>query len=399
MKFPIVVIPTYWRKGNLEKQDFVYDHPTDLINPEETISKTLESLVSINGSFDVLVIGVPTRPSIGNEVDKKVKDIIKALNLPYKVQYFGSNEFSNLKNHFNSKFPKEIADIPSNQGYSNIRNLCLLIPHLLGYQTVVLIDDDELITDKDFIRKSTEFIGKEINGKILGLILGFYRNRDGSFYLDESNIPWWELVWNKINWMNEAFKIIEDPGNRLVDTPFAFGGNMVITRKCWINVPFDPLIRRGEDMDYLRNVKFSGFDAKLDKTLSIIHCPPQSKTSYLTRFQEDIYRFLYAKAKIKFLGLKSEHFDPYPGYFYKQTEGKVILTELLYHIFHNFEELIEVLNSDELFKELRKFSSIFKEASRFANTNSGSFKNFQERWQIMFKEGFGHISFKLVDEL
>ena len=382
MKKPIIVVPSYWRKGPFQKGDCIYDHPTDLLNPEATISKTLMSFVKIKGDFDVLVIGAPTRSSIGKEMDKAILELIESLKLPYKVYYYGFEEFKKLKKYLTSQFSSNISDLFSNREYGNIRNQCILIPHLLHYDVAILIDDDEIITDHNFINKATEFIGKKSDGNTLGLILGFYRNKDSSILLDETKVPWWELVWNKTEMMNKAFQIIESSNlKRLVDTPFALGGNMVIHRNCWSKVPFDPLITRGEDMDYLRNVKQLGFDAKLDKSLSIIHNPPKTQISYLDKFKQDIFRFLYARAKCESLGIKTEDYDPYPGFFLKQTEGKVLITELLYHIFHNYENIITVRSSEEFFNKLQERQSIFDNASKFAKKNSKFYIKFQKKWE------------------
>lgn len=397
MRKPIIVVPSYWKKGPLQKEDCIYDHPTDLLNPEETISKTLKSFVKLKGDFDVLVIGAPTRPIIGKEMDNAILELIRTLKLPFKVRYYGFEEFIGLKNYLTSRFSSNISNVFSNRGYGNIRNQCVLIPHLLQYNVVILIDDDEIITDQNFINKATEFIGRKADGNTLGLILGFYRNEEGSIFLDETRIPWWELVWNKTKIMNEVFQIIESPQmNRLVDTTFALGGNMIIHKDCWIKVPFDPLITRGEDMDYLRDIKYFGFSAKLDRSLSITHIPPKSQISYLDKFKQDIYRFLYAKFKLEKLGTKANDYDPYPGYFLRQTEGKILLTELLHFIFFNQTDLITVKNSRELFEKLQTIPSVFKEAYSFAKTNSNFYIGFQKKWEELIDHLPTEMPFKAV---
>ncbi|MFX1282943.1 MAG: hypothetical protein ACFFB5_04775 [Promethearchaeota archaeon] len=382
MNKPVIVVPSYWRKGPFQEKDCIYDHPTDLSNPEDTISETLKSFVSIKGDFDVLVIGAPTRSSIGKEMDKAVLELIENLKLPYKVYYYGFEEYITLKEYLTSQYSSNILNLFSNRGYGNIRNQCILIPHLLQYDVAILIDDDEIITDQNFINKATEFIGKKFNDTTLGLILGFYKNKDSSIFLDETKVPWWELVWNKTEMMNRSLQIIESSNsNRLVDTPFALGGNMVIHKDCWSKVPFDPLISRGEDMDYLRNVKLLGFDAKLDKSLFIIHKPPKTQTSYLDKLKQDIFRFLYASAKLEGFGINPEDYDPYPGFFLKQTEGKALLTELLHHIFHNYEKIITARNTEEFFSKIQEMQSIFDDASKFAKKNSNFYNNFQKKWE------------------
>lgn len=398
----MIVIPSYWRKGPITTMDCIYDHPTNLLNPEETISETLESLSKIKGEreFDVLVLGVPTRSEIGIEMDETILQLIKTLELPFKTFYFGHRHFTELITLLSEELPKELLDILSNSGYGNIRNLGFLIPHILDYKVVISIDDDELISDNDFVGKATEFIGTEINGKLLGLVLGYYINENDSVFLDESDVPWWEFLWNKKHQMNQAFQIINDSKDpRLVDTPFAFGGNMVIHRDCWKRVPFDPFIKRGEDMDYLRNVKYFGFAAKLDKTLSIEHRPPVSQTSYITKLEQDITRFLYAKAKLAVMKVDAADYDPYPGYFLKETEGKVLLTELLYQIYHNQSQLFEIQNQNELFDTLQSFQFIFQEAQHFSQQHADSYFKFQKQWETLLKQLPSKFPSKIVTRI
>lgn len=398
---PIVVIPSYWSRSSLKKEDVIYDHPTNLLDPNETLSTTLKSLKKLRGEFDVLIIGAPTRSSIGKEMDDMIQTLIKDLKLPYKPHYFGQKEYTQFNTHLKSNpYYTKYSSLVSNAGYGNIRNLCLLIPHILGYSVAILIDDDEIILDPEFIIKATEFVGKELDGKILGLVLGFYQNEEGSFYLNESNTPWWELVWNKIHHMNKAFQIIEDSSqNSLVDSPFAFGGNMVIHKMCWLKVPFDPEIPRGEDMDYLRNVKHFGFNAKLDRRLSITHKPPKSQIPDIIKLQQDMIRFLYVKKKLKNLGINPSDYDPYPGYFLKETEGSVLLTELLYYIYHSQSDLVSAKTPQELFSRIETMNSVFESANAFAQSKSNSYIEFQRKWEEFMKTDFSDISFNITRKI
>ncbi|MHA1168599.1 MAG: hypothetical protein ACTSP4_02100 [Candidatus Hodarchaeales archaeon] len=381
----LIVIPSYWCKGGPTKEDIVYDHPTDLLKKEETLSRTLKSLTIIDDNFDVLVVGVPTRACIGKEMDNRLQELIKRAKLPFRLIYCGYGHLLRLKDSIRALCTLEEMDIISNKGYGNIRNLGLFISHLLGYDIVIMIDDDELIDDRYFIKKATEFIGKDMEGKILGLVAGYYRNNDGSIFLDESKVMWWQLVWNKPRIMNEAFKITINGSNnhgdnRLVNTPFAFGGNLVIHRKCWKVVPFDPKIARGEDMDYLRNVKHYGFSVKLDRKLSIVHLPPETTATHHEKFIQDALRFLYASKKAKRMGINPDDYDPYPGYFLKGTEGKVLLTELLYMIYQDTDDILKINHVQDLVYFLKEKNPFFEEACTNAEINSGSYMKFQAIW-------------------
>ncbi len=400
---PIIVIPSYWRKGPIIENDFPYDHPTNLLDPEETISKTLDSLTKINGDFDVLVIGIPTRFDIGYEVDQALTTLIASIKLPFKTYYFGYKEFKRLEEFLDRKVSQNAKEILSLSGYGNIRNLSLIVPHILDYKNVIFIDDDELIIDKDFIKKATQYIGTEIDGKNLGLVLGYYINENDTIYLNESNLSWWEFFWDKPKIMNQAFTIINgNNGNkkaRLIETPFAFGGNMIIHKECWMKVPFDPFIKRGEDMDYLRNVKFFGFAAKLDRTLSIKHEPPQSQIPYKIKLQQDIFRFLYAKAKSAALNIDTSDYNPYPGFFLEQTEGKTILTEFLLQIFQNQVELLESQTIEEFYDKLLSFSFIFKEAKSYSNRHSSGYMKFQQHWEEFLTKFPLNFPFEIVSSI
>ena len=68
---------------------------------------------------------------------------------------------------------KEYPALLNLHGYSNIRNLCTLIPHALGSDVTVLIDDDEVFEDQNFMSKVKEFIGKNVDGRIVSGVAGY----------------------------------------------------------------------------------------------------------------------------------------------------------------------------------------------------------------------------------
>jgi hypothetical protein len=379
----VVVIPTYWKKGPYTSEDALYDHPTDLDNPKDTLSRTLNSLTKLDGKFSILVLGISTRYSIGEEMDKKITNIISSLNITQETIYFGHKAFMDLRKRLSKEIQKNLINLVSNQGYGNVRNLCIFLPYLLNFEVAILIDDDEIIPNKKFMDNATEFIGKVTeNDKVLGLVLGFYRNKDGSVLIDETQTPWWEqLFWNKNALMNQSFEIIDRTNQpRLVPTSFALGGNMVIYKDCF-TIPFDPLVSRGEDMDYLRNIQYFGFDAKLDRSLSVIHLPPKTDISYVKKFQQDIRRFVYSYFKSTSMKIIPNKYDPYPGYFLKQIEGKILMTELLYYIFQNHEQFYNVKNQKELILKIQEFPSILSESISKYKQQKDSYLRFQKEWE------------------
>ena len=130
--------------------------------------------------------------------------------------------------------------------------------------------------------------------------------------------------WDRFGCKARAFDQIIGSGPRLKRTPFAFGGAMILHRELFECVPFDPLVTRGEDVDYLINSRIFGFSFFLDNTLSIKHLPQPKSHPQWKRLREDIYRFVYQRAKMQsqhktenLVHVSPEDFDPYPGEFLK----------------------------------------------------------------------------------
>ena len=69
---------------------------------------------------------------------------------------------------------KAYIDLLKLSGYSNVRNVCVFIPHILGSEVAVLIDDDEVFEDPEHMQKAKEFIGKNIAGQEVNAVAEYY---------------------------------------------------------------------------------------------------------------------------------------------------------------------------------------------------------------------------------
>ena len=323
-----MVIPSYWARESevgWKKGDVIYDHPIPL-DEEGTLLRAIQSISILKDKdFQLVIIAVATAEDIEAQVERKVANIIKTASKTTGVEVllFGPSHLAQIHDILIGGGKKEYIDLLKPRGYSNIRNLCLFIPHILGSDVVVLIDDDEVFEDPDFISKAKEFIGKDIGGETVNAVAGYYLQPDGDYHIKKPIRPWMKY-WDQYDRMNEAFDKIIGTEPRLKETPFAFGGNMVIHRNLFTVVPFDPNISRGEDMDFLINARMFGFPFFLDNRLSIKHLPPPKAHPTWRQLREDIYRFVYERAKIEnqkeikgMTRVYPEDFDPYPGYFLK----------------------------------------------------------------------------------
>jgi CRP-like cAMP-binding protein/glycosyltransferase involved in cell wall biosynthesis len=321
----VVVIPTYWARSKDEgwiDGDAIYDHPTPL-DEEGTLQRTLESMKLLKyKDFKLVLLVCPTTPEIAEEAERRVVEIIRSANLKAETYIFTIGDLERVADIiFEADTQRRTASLLTMMGYANVRNICLLCADILAADAAILIDDDEVFEKADFIERSVEFLGKRIYGDVVYGMAGYYINKNDQYY-DDVKTESWMTYWDRFGFKAKAFDEIIGSPPRIKRTPFAFGGAMILHRDLFQSVPFDPHITRGEDVDYLINSRMYGFTFFLDNTLSIKHLPVPKKHPQWKRIREDIFRFVYERAKItsqyktsNMVMVTPEHFDPYPGEF------------------------------------------------------------------------------------
>ena len=386
----VMVIPTYWARESAigwQPGDAVYDHPTP-IDQEGTLREALDSLAVLESNdFSLLILACATTPEIEEAVEERVSEIVQASKRPVDTYVVSHSHLRDLQAVIAESGNEELADILSLTGYANIRNMCLFVPYVLGAEVVVLIDDDEIFDDPQFMEKAGEFIGRRFMGQTIDGVAGYYVNSSGSYYDDVPDEIHWMTYWDRFGSKREAFDQVIPGEPRLKLTPFAFGGCMVIHRSLFRSVPFDPRIARGEDTDYVINARMFGFDFFLDNELHIQHRPPEKTHPTWRRFREDIFRLLYTKAKIdgqtpetNMTIISAEDFDPYPGEFLKDTlEDKILKSNLILALDYLANDRIE-----EARETIRNIWLANTAAIPGENPFRGYLK-FQQRWRALRK--------------
>ncbi len=337
----VIVIPSYWGRSSCEpfnREDAIYDHPTCL-NQEGTLFRALESIrILKHDDFRVVVIGVATHPQLEKEVESRIAEIVTPFKEEFPVAWLSHSDERHIHKVMTEEGKSSFTDLVCFTGYSNIRNACLVAAALTGAEGAVLFDDDEVYEDPLYLSKVEDHLGGEHQGSFVGGIAGYYVNPDGGYVVKEPE-EWFWAEWPAAREMNRAFSIIEG-GDRLKVTSWVFGGNMVIHRRLFQLIPFDPHVRRGEDIDYLINCKIFGYDFFLDNQLWIRHLPPPKTAPLWARFREDVFRFVYTRQKLraqercseKTTGrrITVEELDPYPGRFLRDDlEELIFKTSLL----------------------------------------------------------------------
>ncbi|MDB5076281.1 MAG: hypothetical protein JWO42_2460 [Chloroflexi bacterium] len=324
-----IVIPTYWGRsfGLRRPGDSIEDHPTP-VNQSGTMGRLLRSLQALKEKPRlVLILISSSAPDVATSaawqvdfVREKYPDLPIALWLPTHVEI--------LHGRLRSLGHTAWATWFGARDYPRIRNMQLLVPHLIDCDLVVALDDDEVVEDPYFLRRAAASVvdGASNGERVYGA---------ASYYLDEHGYRMHEVTASaqadsnpfehKITLMNGILERIEaEPGN-VVRSTFALGGNMTFSRDLIRQVGFDPMISRGEDIDYVVNAALMGIPYHFDKNRPVRHLPPAGR-SYkdfdYAKLQQDVRRFLYEREKLRaaaadgsFSALTTADLAPYPGAF------------------------------------------------------------------------------------
>ncbi|MBL7162299.1 MAG: hypothetical protein ISS57_06810 [Anaerolineales bacterium] len=311
-----IIIPTYWTWGSQRADgpvEAVYDHPTPL-DGESTLPRLLDSLTALAGQdFSVLVLTAVTHPELEHPVASRVEGLIDPYRTHYPIAQATEADAALIRQRHT-----ELAGHVKMCTYAGVRNLQLLLPHALGAEIVVALDDDEIVAP-NYLRVATEFAGREHEGERLLGLAGFYLDAGGGVMQPE--LPHTGNIFrDKSTIMNDSTRMLQAAPGRLVPTPVAFGGNTIFHRDLFTRVGFDPGITRGEDIDYLINARLMGIEFWLDKELLITHLPPDAPDSShsapsWSKLHQDVLRFVYEREKLRLAGADPAQFDPYPGRF------------------------------------------------------------------------------------
>ena len=317
---PVIVIPTYVSSRRRKEPTSVtatYDHATPLKNPGE-LPRLLTSLQKVRGIGQIIVLVAADQSTEAQAADK-VQDIVSRFP-SLNVAVIGAAEYSLVQQRMEQlglgKLQKEIGL----SGYGAIRNLGLVLASVMGFDSVVFLDDDEVIDDAEFLQKGVYGLGK-LTRKGVPILAksGFYFNSEGSF-LSKSQDKWYNHFWQQGKafnaWITKAMR-----GPRLSRSNHVCGGCLALHKEAFKRLSFDPWIARGEDLDYMLNLRMYGSDIWFDNQWCLRHLPPAS-TSEGTRFRQDIFRWLYeyrkmeySRTQIDLMQVKPQSLEPYPGPF------------------------------------------------------------------------------------
>jgi hypothetical protein len=329
-----MVIPTYWGldKAGEADEEIVFDHPA-MLNEAGTLGRLLESLSIFKRlGGKIVVISVASTRGIAGAVKDRVDQIIEPFRSFYDITNIGQDTLEHISDRLADRgVSKSSLELVNLDNYAAVRNICSLAGVINGTNYTIFIDDDEVFSDPDFFDKIEESMGKAAAGDKIEALAGYYL-QPHTFRLDENKMPDWRAPWwNNTAAMNAAFERIIGQEPRLKPTPFVFGGNMTVSLNALKQIPFDPRITRGEDIDFLLNARIHGITFYLDRKLAITHLPPESEQKEWKKVKEDAIRFMYERKKVRdHPQLTLQELQPYPGMFLgADLEERIIKTNEL----------------------------------------------------------------------
>ncbi len=371
---PVVLIPTYIsarRRVEPGPVTATYDHTTTLSTQGE-LPRCLDSLRKVRGLGQIVIL-VSAESAIENQAASKIRNVAEYFS-DLDITVIAAPELAIIRQRM------EQLGIPTSHeigltGYGAVRNLGLLVANMFDFDAAVFLDDDVVIEDEAFLEKAMYGLGKLTRRGIPILAkTGYYLNREGT-YRSSRSTKWYDRYWEQgkafNEWIERAMR-----GPRLSRSNHVCGGCLALHKEAFRRVAFDPWIARGEDLDYMLDLRMYGSDIWFDNRWMMRHLPPDTPREGL-RFRQDIFRWLYecrkveyARTQIDLLQIKPQSLQPYPGPFLEPgVEGRIRRTAWL----RSFGR-----PDGKGYRQAAR--SATTDAARYAEENCAKYFQFQFKW-------------------
>ncbi len=385
---PTVIIPTFWtrrRSRGIDRKAAHFDHPT-LVGQPGPLSECVRSLEKLSGLGKVVVLVAAADETTANAAEDGVRELLDEL--PGIDSFVvGPAEMGSLHRRLEQLEFADVMGAVDLSSYGGVRNAGLAVAAALGSESVVFIDDDEVVADPEFLTRAMEGLGQvDEKGRPVLAKTGYYLDDRGQCET-AGPTPWTDTFWRQNEQFDRALAVI-GKSPRMKPTALAFGGCLALHRDVYCNVPFDPWAVRGEDIDYVIDVRMHGADMYLDNAWSIVHRPPAPPSRALL-FKHDVFRFIYTHRKLEFAKsqvdlrqVTPESLMPYPGHLVDASIGwRTRLTALL-----------RALGGKERRDYLDIAAKVVPEAQRYARENCERYFTFQRRWPMLMDRLWNDIA-------
>ena len=371
---PVILIPVFIsarRHAEVGQVTSTYDHTTSLSSQGE-LPRCLDSLRKVRGLGHIVIL-VAAEPSIENQAASKARSIAEYFS-DLSITVVGAPELALVRQRM-EQLGVPVRNEIGLSGYGAVRNLGLLVANMLGFDAAVFLDDIAVVEGEAFLEKAMYGLGKLTRRGVPILAkTGYYLNEEGSF-LSNKPTKWYDHFWQQGKafnaWITKAMA-----GPRLSRSNHVCGGCLALHKEAFRRVSFDPWVARGEDLDYMLDLRMYGSDIWFDNQWVMRHLPPATPREGL-RFRQDIFRWLYeyrkieyARTQIDLLQIKPQSLQPYPGPFLESNITKRIRRTAL---------LRSIGRPDGRgYRQAAK--SATGEAAKYAETHCSKYFEFQFKW-------------------
>lgn len=194
---PVVIVPVFISSRNKKEGDSIlttYDHTTAMSQVGE-LPRLLDSLKNVRDVSHVIILVVAEKT-----VTEPAAIKIERLTMQYSefnTMVIGADELAVIQKRAEQLGIRNIAHEVSLTSYGAIRNVGLAVAQIFGFDSVIFLDDDEVIEDPDFIHKAMYGMGKLTrSGVPIVVKTGYYINRKGT-YLSRHKNYWHDRLWQK----------------------------------------------------------------------------------------------------------------------------------------------------------------------------------------------------------
>lgn len=318
---PVVVIPSYWdrttRPGALGERG-VYDYTTPIDKPLPELEVCLSSLERVSGVLRVIVLVVAPK-ECREAARARVNSICRA-HADLNPLVIGAKEAAHVERAVARMAHHVTGETVALRGYGAIRNMGLAVAAVLGHDVVVFLDDDEVVQEADFLTKAVWGLGSLTRQNLPVLAKsGFFIDALGSPYAEPTG-AWSEKYWSKAADFNCVMERAQMEAPRITRSNHLCGGCCALHAAAWSKVPFDPYITRGEDLDYLLDLRANGLDVWFDNEWSVRTQSAGEQAPASALFMRDMYRWLYEQRKLDVMNARRdlrtitpESLMPYPA--------------------------------------------------------------------------------------
>ena len=318
---PVIVIPSYWAEGaqpGALGERGVYDYTTPIDKPLPELELCLSSLDQVRGVIRVIVL-VVSPIKCEDSARARVESICRA-HPALNPLVIGAREAAHVERAVARMAHHVTGETVALRGYGAIKNMGLAVAAVFGHDVVVFLDDDEVVLDPDFLINAVHGLGSLTRQNLKVLVKsGFFIDANNSPYADPTD-EWTEKYWSKAAEFNRVMERMQTSSSRFSRSNHLCGGCCALHAEAYAKVPFDPYITRGEDLDYVLNLRANGMDAWFDNAWFVRSQPPEEMASVPSMFMQDVHRWLYEYRKLDAMNARRdlrtitpESLMPYPA--------------------------------------------------------------------------------------